>query len=291
MLRPISIITAIHNGLPMNRLYWKALSKNTSAPFELVIVDNHSTDGSEALFRELSQGTGSDTQKVVYVRNEHNQSYPASQLQGMAAASHDILAFFNNDIWMPFGWEKPILRELEKDPRVILSPSGQDAQPTQTHSDRLKRRWIIARRLSKAWAWLLRKSEEERLWKSLEWMYGDLENFRSPTPQLKPSMDGIKGDSVVLHRSVVSELGGIWDLQLQAADWHLYLKAAAHAEKHPGFPLPQVLLDTYTHHFGRYSIAQDYEPLPAGTSFRSIDEVWGRETVRRLWWGYHLPQN
>ena len=212
MSQPISIITAIHNGLPMNRLYWKALSENTLVPFELVIVDNHSTDGSGEFFLELSRAGPSANQKVVYLRNERNQSYPASQIQGMTAASHEILAFFNNDIWMPRGWEFPFLRELKQDPRVILSPSGQDAQPTQSGSDRLKRRWLIIRRLSRVWAWLFRRSEEERLWQSLRWMYGSLEEFRSPTPRGVGSMPGIKGDSIILHRSVAEEIGGLWDL-------------------------------------------------------------------------------
>jgi GT2 family glycosyltransferase len=50
----LSVITAIHNGLSMNRLFWKALSENTSTPFELIIIDNHSSDGSEIFFKQLS---------------------------------------------------------------------------------------------------------------------------------------------------------------------------------------------------------------------------------------------
>ena len=77
----------------------------------------------------------------------------------------------------------------------------------------------------------------------------------------------------------------LWDSEIEAADWHLYLKAASLHEKDPSFPLPQVLLNTYIHHFGRYSAKQEYEPFRKAIKFKTVEEVWGKETVRRLWWG------
>jgi len=290
MVTQVSIITAIHNGLPMNRLFWKALSENTESPFELIIVDNHSTDGSEKFFKSLAEKNKGGQQEVVYLQNPKNQSYPRSQIQGMNVARHEVLCFLNNDIWMPKGWEKPFLEALKSDPRLILSPSGQEAQPNQRASDQLKRRWKHILSLSKAWAFLMRKSEEERLWKALSWMYGDLTGFVSPTEANQAWMPGIKGDSVIFHRDLPKILGSPWDLRIQAADWHLYLLAASYRVKDPSFPLPRVLLKSYIHHFGRYSARQTYEPVEDADSFRTIEEVWDPETVRRLWWGFHLPQ-
>jgi len=290
MIQPLSIITAIHNGFPMNQLFWKALYANTQSPFELIIVDNHSTDGSEKFFKKLAEETAGSAKEVVYVRNETNQSYPQSQIQGMEKARYDILCFLNNDIWMPRGWELPFQKALLENPLLVLSPSGQEAQPSQRKSDQLKNKWKRCLWLSKIWSVILNKSEEKRLWKSLHWMYGDLEKFQSPTKASDLSMVGIKGDSVIVHRKIVQSLGPLWDPQIQAADWHLFLKAASLHEKTPEFPLPRVLLNSYIHHFGRYSARQKYEPLPTGTSFKTIDEVWGKERVQRLWWGYSLPR-
>lgn len=286
-LEKLSIITAIHNGLSMNRLFWKALSENTQSPFELIIVDNHSTDGSESFFKDLSKTTHGTGQEVIYIRNQQNQSYPQSQIQGMKRARHDIFCFLNNDIWMPKGWEKLFLVALKENPKQILSPSGQEAQPTQEKSDALKRNWKHCLWLSKVWAFCFRKSEEERLQKSLRMMYGDLEEFKSPTDSKSSWMVGIKGDSVIMHREVLEYLQP-WDPEIQAADWHLYLMAASLNEKDPSFPLPRVLLGSYIHHFGRYSARQSYEPLPPEVKFKKIEEVWPAETVQRLWWGYHL---
>ena len=41
----ISIITAVHNGLAINKIFYHYLVKYTVYPFELIIIDNASTDG------------------------------------------------------------------------------------------------------------------------------------------------------------------------------------------------------------------------------------------------------
>ncbi|MCX6103734.1 MAG: glycosyltransferase [Proteobacteria bacterium] len=286
----LSIITAIHNGLAMNRLYWKSISENTVAPFELIIIDNHSTDGSEKFFTELEEKTKTKLQRVVYIRNGFNQSYPASQIQGMGFAENEILCFFNNDIWMPKGWEVPFQKLLKQNPLLILSPSGQEAQPTQRRSNELKSKWRRALFTSKIWKGLLFKTEEQYLWMALKIMYGTLDPFKNPTVSDRQTMNGIKGDAVICHRELPETLGPLWDPEIQAADWHLYLKAATLNEKDPSFPLPQVVLGVYIHHFGRYSARMKYEPFPEAIRFKTIEEVWGENRIKRLWWGNFLPQ-
>lgn len=288
----LSIITAIHNALPMNQVFWEALSANTTSPFELIIVDNHSTDGSEIFFKGLSESTGKVNQRVVYVRNNFNQGYSRSQMQGMSYASLDMWVFLNNDTWMPKGWHIPIERELTRDPRLVVCPSGQETQPTQRRSDRLKRRWKRVSAMSRVWRAVLRRTEVERIWKSLQWMYGSLDSFHLPTPWMKPGyFNGIKGDCLAFHRDFLKVLPNPWDENIEAADWHLYLSVASLNEKSPDIPLPRVLLDSYIHHFGRYSARLRQEPARDTSSFRTIQDVWGDATVRRLWWGYRLPKS
>src|SRR5688572_2763419 len=160
----ISIITAVHNALAMNRLFWTMLRSNTTCPFELIIVDNASSDGSDAFYRELSETTKGTDQTVLYHRSETNQGYAASQNQGIRSAHSDVLCFLNNDIWLPKGWNRRFCDELAANPLVVLSPAGQEAQLYQKHSDRLKLKWKICWQLSR-WAKVLGWSEEKRLWK------------------------------------------------------------------------------------------------------------------------------
>jgi glycosyltransferase involved in cell wall biosynthesis len=46
----ISIITAVHNQLAMNKLFMQSLRKYSAMDFELIIIDNASTDGSADFF-------------------------------------------------------------------------------------------------------------------------------------------------------------------------------------------------------------------------------------------------
>jgi len=286
MTPEISIITAIHNALPINELFWECLSQNTTTRFELILIDNHSTDGSEAYFEQLAK----KDPRVRYFRSERNQSYPASQRQGMAVAKTPYLFFLNNDVWLPKGWELPLLEALKEHPYQVVSPSGQEAQPNQAASTRLKNRWRWITRLSLAWQWLAGADENLRLAQSLRWMYGDLEVFTSPTASTT-DFYGIKGDTVAFNARLAEVVDDLWHERIEAADWHLYLTIAKLHEKDRSIPLPRVIAKSYVHHFGRYSARLKFEPLETKEPFIGIEAFWGAETVRRLWWGYQLPKS
>jgi glycosyltransferase involved in cell wall biosynthesis len=51
----ISIITAVHNQLAMNKLFMQSLRKYSAMDFELIIIDNASTDGSADFLKQLVQ--------------------------------------------------------------------------------------------------------------------------------------------------------------------------------------------------------------------------------------------
>ena len=85
----ISIVTAVHNQIGMNRLFYETLKRNTRNVYELIIIDNNSTDGSREFFREHAD---------TVIENHGNYSYPYCQNQGIAAARYDYLVFLNNDV-------------------------------------------------------------------------------------------------------------------------------------------------------------------------------------------------
>lgn len=286
----LSVVTAIHNALPMNRFYWNMLAQQTLVPFELVVIDNHSTDGSERFFADLAQRPLGAGRSVVYVRNEANQSYPASQNQGIRHAGAEILCFFNNDIWLPRGWHIPIEALLRENPLLVVSPSGQEAQPTRRAMSRLMRRWKRIVFLSRIWKTLLFRSEGARLWWMVRKMYGRLDYFSSPSPERGPrTIPGINGSVVAMHRALLRRVPEIWDERFQSADWHLYLTLARLHEQDPTVPLPQIALDTYAHHFIRYSVKRDWEPIPT-EQFVPLRQYWGEDEIRRLWWQNRIPE-
>ena len=96
----ISIITAVYNQLAMNQIYWENLKKNTQHPFELIVIDNASTDASADFFESVG---------ARVIRNPGNYSYPVSQNQGIPVAQGEWLAFLNNDIIVSEGWDDTLM--------------------------------------------------------------------------------------------------------------------------------------------------------------------------------------
>src|SRR5437867_1782692 len=101
----ISIITAVHNQLAVNKIFHEHLRRYTKLPYELIVIDNASSDGS----REFFESAGA---KVI--RNDGNYSYPFCQNQGIRAARHDVFAFLNNDIIVSPDWDKRMVETMDR---------------------------------------------------------------------------------------------------------------------------------------------------------------------------------
>ena len=111
----LSIITAIHNQLAMNQLFWKHLSANTNGAWELIVIDNGSSDGSGEFFSD---------QGAVVIRNDGNYSYPYCQNQGIKAAKGDTLAFLNNDVIVPKNWNSRLLESMTQNGIDVMTSCG-----------------------------------------------------------------------------------------------------------------------------------------------------------------------
>lgn len=101
----VSIVVVTRDGRSHLVRLLDGLTHHTDYPaFELVVVDNGSTDGTPALFEQAELPF-----TCRLLRNEDNQYYSEANNQGARAAGGDILVFLNNDV-EPFepGW----LREL-----------------------------------------------------------------------------------------------------------------------------------------------------------------------------------
>ena len=78
----VSIVIATCNLLGFTRLCIDYIRKNTIIPYELVIVDNGSTDGTREYFGELSKKLD-----VNYLRNEKNLGPIIAINQGIRASN------------------------------------------------------------------------------------------------------------------------------------------------------------------------------------------------------------
>lgn len=101
----VSIIICTHNGLDnLRRLLASLCDRSFYTHYELVVVDNASTDGTLAFLEEQKAHF-----EITVIRNEDNESFSHANNQGAQAAKGEYLLFLNNDIEVTDGWLDELL--------------------------------------------------------------------------------------------------------------------------------------------------------------------------------------
>jgi len=107
----VSVVLLTYNAADWARRALRALLEHTEACYELIVVDNGSTDGTtDLLTRELEQAT--------LVLNERNRGFGPANNQGAAHAVGQYLLFLNNDALVCRGWLPPLLERIDSDERI-----------------------------------------------------------------------------------------------------------------------------------------------------------------------------
>ncbi len=114
-----SVIILFHNQLPFTRLCLDSVLRHTRAPYELILVDNGSTDGTAEYLEEVRARSG--LARVEVIRNETNLGFPAGCNQAAGRARGRFLLFLNNDTIVTEGWLEGLLAWARHDwPKVGL---------------------------------------------------------------------------------------------------------------------------------------------------------------------------
>ena len=96
-----SIIVPCFNEREFTRLCIQALFQHTRPAWELIIIDNGSTDGT-AIYLEGAQDT--TAVPVTVISNAQNRGFPAAVNQGLEVARGEFLILLNNDAVVTDGW-------------------------------------------------------------------------------------------------------------------------------------------------------------------------------------------
>ena len=76
--------------------------RHTRKPYELILVDNGSTDGTAAYLEEIKNRP--DPQRVLVLTNADNRGNPRACNQGWQASKGRFVAFVHNDAVVTEGW-------------------------------------------------------------------------------------------------------------------------------------------------------------------------------------------
>jgi GT2 family glycosyltransferase/tetratricopeptide (TPR) repeat protein/SAM-dependent methyltransferase len=107
-----SIVLATFNELEYTRQCVESVRLYTDEPYELVVVDNGSSDGTPEYVRSLSG--------VTLIANAENRGFPAAVNQGIGAAKGQQILLLNNDCLATTGWLRRLLDAMGRDRRVGL---------------------------------------------------------------------------------------------------------------------------------------------------------------------------
>jgi glycosyltransferase involved in cell wall biosynthesis len=265
----ISIITAIYNQRAVNEIFWKNLIKYTHYPFELIIVDNNSTDGSAEFFESVG---------ATVIRNQGNYSYPHSQNQGIEAAKYEWLGFLNNDIIVSPEWDRKIISSMLSHSLEVATSCGIEQVENITVTRKYKRRWQKIKNLlslfgHKKWNLLLMH----------RWMYADWEEFSNERHKNFNNMikEGFVGNTVVMNRSIFPKIGR-WDERMQAADFDLYLRSKVRADEFGDIKPVHICLDVFNHHYIRLTAKEKYPKFVDFDNLIRLEEKWSPAEISLL---------
>jgi GT2 family glycosyltransferase/radical SAM superfamily enzyme YgiQ (UPF0313 family)/tetratricopeptide (TPR) repeat protein len=109
-----SIIIPVFNKLELTRQCLTTLASITTMPeYEVIVVDNASSDGTAEFLTEL----GGDVQVIS---NPENYGFAVACNQGANAARGEFLLFLNNDTIPTDGWLNALVDEVERHPDVAV---------------------------------------------------------------------------------------------------------------------------------------------------------------------------
>jgi GT2 family glycosyltransferase len=105
-----SVVMVTFNNLVFTKLCLHTLLAGTrGANYDLIIVDNASTDATPAYLREVA----AKNPHVRLILNAENRGFSSANNQGLAVASGDVLVLLNNDTIVPPEWLTRLARHLD----------------------------------------------------------------------------------------------------------------------------------------------------------------------------------
>jgi len=116
--KKVSIVILTWNKLEFTKRCLQYLEKNTNYPrWELIIVDNGSTDGTRDFLKHLKKVS---EKKYRIIFNRLNLGYAKGVNQGIREAKGEYVLLLNNDVYVLKNWLKKMVELLERDQKNMI---------------------------------------------------------------------------------------------------------------------------------------------------------------------------
>ena len=115
--KPVSLVIPVYNQLHYTRQCLDSIARCADQPYELIIVDNASADGTQEFLRDV---------KATVITNQHNLGCAKAWNQGVRAATGSVIGILNNDIVVTPGWLEGLLSYMQHCNHGIVCPSARE---------------------------------------------------------------------------------------------------------------------------------------------------------------------
>ncbi|MBP8975132.1 MAG: tetratricopeptide repeat protein, partial [Bacteroidetes bacterium] len=111
-----SIIIITYNNLSYTQECLSSVLQYTDTPYELIVIDNNSSDGSQDWLREFA-ATHNSCQLIL---NSENLGFPHGINQGLRQAKGEYVVLLNNDTVVTDGWLRNLIKVAQKNQKIGL---------------------------------------------------------------------------------------------------------------------------------------------------------------------------
>ncbi len=116
----VSVVVVTYGGLELTKDCLESLERETWPRFEVLVVDNASSDGTPEYLREAAERDP----RIRTIFNAENRGFAAANNQGIAASQGEVVILLNNDTVVPPGLLGRLVRHLERDRSIgLLCPT------------------------------------------------------------------------------------------------------------------------------------------------------------------------
>ncbi|WP_173179008.1 glycosyltransferase [Desulfosarcina ovata] len=129
-----SILIVNHNGKKNLEACLASIRRNTFEPYEIIVVDNASTDVSKEILRNFED--------IILVENSENIGCPQARAQGLGYANGEVVIFLDNDTVVTPSWLSIILSYFKKEKTIgLVGPLSNFASGPQWVKNASYRSW------------------------------------------------------------------------------------------------------------------------------------------------------
>lgn len=134
----VSVIVLTYNNLELNRKCIQSIIDNTGYPnYELIIVDNKSTDGTVEYLHEVEQWNNG---KIKIIFNQENSGFAGGNNIAISQSTGDYILLLNNDTVVTRGWITNMVKHLKQNPNygmcgAVTNSIGNEAQINVKYSN------------------------------------------------------------------------------------------------------------------------------------------------------------